>query len=162
MPAVRNVPSKNLVVGTETLPPMFRPSNQLRLEPSQATNPAFHASSNFMPSFLDYRGANQVGDMGLGFKIHRRGNRTLGPKAQALKAPSPQALPTTDAASLALGPGQPASVPSSTPAGVSGYVTAPSYQGVGAISATSPWVLGPLGLSILGIAAYFILRKKRK
>lgn len=173
MPLIRNVPSKNLVTGTESLPAMFRPSNQLRLQPSQAANPWAHGSGDFMPSFLEYRGANQVGDMGLGFKVHRRGNRTLGPKAQALPGPAPVALPTTNAQSLALGPGQPATTPQMTPAGVSEYVEAPAYQGVGAyvrspayqgvgaISATSPWVLGPLGLTVLGIAAYFILRKKK-
>jgi hypothetical protein len=160
MSFARNVPSKNLVIGTESLPAQFRPSNQLRLEPSRATNPAFHASTSFMPSFLEYQGANQWGDMGLGAKVQRSGNRPLGPKARQMPGPAPTRLPTTDARSLALGAGAAARVPQMSAAGVSEYVEAPAYQAVGGISATSPWVLGPLGLGILGIAAYFILRKK--
>lgn len=178
MAAARLIPSKNHVLAAEHIPPMFRPSNQVRLQPAQATNPALHASTSFMPSFLDYQGANQWGDMGLGQRVVKSGNRDLGPKPLMLTAPAPTALPTSNAAPVPTSNAQPATVPAIVPASVSGLGAvsvsrgAPMpgmgsisrgapMPGMGALSATNPFVLGALGLGVVGVV-FLLLRKKKR
>jgi hypothetical protein len=145
-----NVPSKNIVSATDTAPAVFRPSNQLRLQPAQSTNPATHGGSSFMPSFLDYRGANDTGDMGLGWRRRRHTPSAKG------------ALPVVGATSISAPPSpSPMASPSAPAVRTTGSTTLPtpsvSPAGVGALS---PTMIGGLAIGALGLVALaFIMRR---
>jgi hypothetical protein len=147
------VPTRTLVMATETQPARFRPGNQLRLQPAKATNPATHGGTNFMPSFLDYRGPNAINDMGLGWRksraqrvAHANHAVTGGPisPSQQLVGPSSPAVPTSNAAAIPSAKASPASV-----------------SGLGVTSVEEIGISVALGLAVGGAIWWFIKRKKK-
>lgn len=155
MPApVLVVPTRTLVMATETQPAQFRPSNQLRLQPAKATNPATHGGTNFMPSFLDYRGPNAINDMGLGWRKSRaqmvpHANHPTSGWASYPSTPMVAAgttpVPTTNSSAL--------STPQTTPV---------AMAGLGALSMETLGISLGLGLVVGGAIWWFIKRKKSK
>ncbi len=119
----RYVPSKNLVLAAENRQgAQFRPSNQLRMEPSEAENPALHASSNFRPFLDEVQGPNRWGDMGLSARVDASGNRNirkLGTPPQRLNRPPIDNLTPAPPQALTV-PMYPAGTPQMERADVSG------------------------------------------
>jgi hypothetical protein len=150
------VPTRTLVMASETQPARFRPGNQLRLQPAKAMNPATHGGTNFMPSFLDYRGPNAINDMGLGWR-----------KSRAQKVPHAQ-NPVTGGPS---NPARPLGTRNSPPLNTTNpsALTAPqatpvAMSGLGSLGVTSMEELGisiALGLAVGGAIWWFIKRKKK-
>ncbi len=175
MPLARVINSRNLVSATETLPAQFRPSNQLRLEQSRATNPAFHAGSNFRPGLAEYRDGNGCGDLGLGWSVARAANRRK--QATGLASDgifcAPQwargehtgtaMLPTSDAQLVPTQGYDRMYANSAEPANVSGMgaLGVLPDQLTSALGGLGELAVAPLGIAALALCAFYVLAKNK-
>ncbi len=175
MRPARVINSRNLVVASETQPAQFRPSNQLRLQPAQAINPALHASSNFRPGLAEYRGGNGCGDLGLGWSVARAANRKMqrtGLASDGFFVAPGWARPTGDPQSTRRIPTSNAElVPtqgydqmyaqSAQPANVSGLLGALPDQLTSALSGLGEVAMAPIGIAALALVGFYVLAKNK-
>jgi hypothetical protein len=175
MPLARVINSRNLVSATETLPAQFRPSNQLRLEHSRATNPAFHAGSSFRPGLAEYRDGNGCGDLGLGWSVARAANRRrqrtgladdgifCAPAWARGDTPGDNVLPTSDAQPVATQGYDRMYANSAEPANVSGLgaLGVLPDQLTSALGDLGELAVAPLGIAALALCAAYVLAKNK-
>ncbi len=171
----RVINSRNLVLATEVLPAEYRPSNQLRLQQAQATNPAFHAGTNFRPNLAEYRDGNGCGDLGLGWSVQRAANRKMQRTGLAsdgfFRAPGwadagddprgVQMVPTSPAELVATQGYDYMYAQSAAPANVSGLGTLPD-QLTSALGSLGEVAVAPLGIAALALVAFYVLAKNRR
>ncbi len=168
MAAARVINSRNLVLATERLPAQFRPSNQLRMRPAQATNPSLHASSNFRPGLAEYRDGNGCGDLGLGWSVARAANRARrdgfliapGWASESSDSTGTNLLPTSDASLVPTVGYDTMYARSAEPANVSGLGRLPD-QLTSALGGLGELAVAPLGLAALAMVAFYILAKNK-
>lgn len=172
MTAARIINSKNLVVATERTPPQFRPSNQLRLQRAQATNPSLHASTSFRPGLAEYRDGNGCGDLGLGWSVTRAANRQaqrtglagpgfmIAPEWAAGEHTGTYRIPTSDASLVPTEGYDTMYARSAEPANVSGLGRLPD-QLTSALGSLGEVAVAPLGIAALALFAFYVLAKNK-